>query len=89
MNACELLSEVWRDLTRGQACTGPAQAVLDELVGAYSEPHRHYHTIEHVASLLRLLDEHGRGVLDHRQDREIEVKQQRQNSGQSTSALPR
>jgi predicted metal-dependent HD superfamily phosphohydrolase len=65
MNACKLLSDVWRDLTRRQACTGPAaQAVLSELVRAYSEPHRHYHTVEHVASLLRLLDEHGRGVLD-------------------------
>lgn len=65
MNACEPLSDVWRELTRRQACTGPAaQAVLDELVRAYSEPHRHYHAIEHVASLLRLLDEHGRGVLD-------------------------
>jgi predicted metal-dependent HD superfamily phosphohydrolase len=65
MNACELLSDVWRDLTHRQACTGPvAQAVLDELVRAYSERHRHYHTIEHVASLLRLLDEHGQGVLD-------------------------
>ena len=65
MSACELLSDVWRDLTRRHTCTGPAvQAVLDELVQAYSEPHRHYHTIEHVASLLRLLDEHGRGVLD-------------------------
>jgi predicted metal-dependent HD superfamily phosphohydrolase len=65
MNACELLSDVWRDLARRQACTGPAaQAVLDELVQAYSQPHRHYHTIEHVASLLRLLDEHGHGVLD-------------------------
>ena len=65
MNACQPLSDVWRELARRQACTGPAvQAVLDELVRAYSEPHRHYHTIEHVASLLRLLDEHGRGVND-------------------------
>lgn len=32
---------------------------------AYAEPHRHYHTIEHIASLLRLLDEHGHEVMDH------------------------
>src|SRR5262245_8133597 len=65
MNAGELLSDVWRDLTHRQARTGPAaQAVLDELVQAYSEPHRHYHSIEHVSALLQLLDKHGRGVLD-------------------------
>jgi predicted metal-dependent HD superfamily phosphohydrolase len=49
---------------RRQACAGTAAQVLDELVRAYAEPHRHYHTIEHVASLLRLLDEHGHGVID-------------------------
>ena len=65
MSSCELMSDVWRDLTRRQACTGPAaQTVLNELVQAYSEPHRHYHTAEHVASLLQLLEEHGRVVLD-------------------------
>jgi predicted metal-dependent HD superfamily phosphohydrolase len=65
MNAREQLSDVWRDLTLHQARTGPAaQAVLDELVQAYSEPHRHYHTIKHVTALLQLLDKHGRGVLD-------------------------
>src|SRR5262245_56128499 len=65
MNPCELLSDVWRNLTRRQTRTEPAaQAVLDELMQAYSEPHRQYHTIEHVASLLQLLDKHGRGVLD-------------------------
>jgi predicted metal-dependent HD superfamily phosphohydrolase len=63
MKASELLSDVWHDLTRHQACPEPAaQAVLDELVQAYSEPHRHYHTIEHVASLLRLLNEHERRI---------------------------
>ena len=65
MNAHEQLSDVWCDLTRRQVRTGPAaHAALDELVQAYSEPHRHYHTIKHIASLLQLLDEHGRGVLD-------------------------
>ena len=30
---------------------------------AYSEPHRHYHTLSHIADLLQLLDEHG-GIAD-------------------------
>ena len=32
-------------------------ALFDELVARYSEPHRHYHTLEHVAACLDALDE--------------------------------
>jgi predicted metal-dependent HD superfamily phosphohydrolase len=65
MNARERLSDDWRDLAGRLACLGPGiETVLDELVRAYSEPHRHYHTTEHIASLLRLMDEHGQGVID-------------------------
>lgn len=47
-------------------CAGPAaEAVLDEFVRAYGQSHRHYHTLDHIAALLRLLEEHGRGVGDH------------------------
>src|SRR5262245_66285948 len=65
MNARERLCEVWRDLALRHVCAGPAtHALLDELVRAYSEVHRHYHTIEHVGSLLQLMDEHGHGIVD-------------------------
>jgi predicted metal-dependent HD superfamily phosphohydrolase len=65
MNACALVSDVWRNLMHRRGCSAPAaQAVLDEFVHAYAEPHRHYHTIEHVASLLRLMDEHGHAIVD-------------------------
>jgi predicted metal-dependent HD superfamily phosphohydrolase len=33
--------------------------VLEDLVQAYGEPHRHYHTVDHIGSLLALLDLHG------------------------------
>ncbi len=35
----------------------PARAypVFDRLVAAYEEPHRHYHTLEHVAEVLRVV----------------------------------
>ena len=36
----------------------PSHRVLIELTRRYCEPHRHYHTIEHIASMLR----HGRGL---------------------------
>ena len=39
-----------------------ATATLDELVRAYSEPGRHYHNLDHIATLLELLDRHGEAV---------------------------
>ena len=65
MKAGKLPADVWRDLARHEGCPEVgAQAVQDELMRAYTEPHRHYHTIEHVALLLALMDEHGHAVVD-------------------------
>ncbi len=33
-----------------------ANPVLDRLVAAYSEPHRHYHTLEHLAEMVAVAD---------------------------------
>jgi predicted metal-dependent HD superfamily phosphohydrolase len=38
--------------------------VLEEMARAYREPHRHYHTLDHIAALLELLDRHGVGAVD-------------------------
>ena len=65
MSPRELLSREWRDLASRHHCeTSSTQALLDELLRAYCEPIRQYHTIEHIASLLRQLDDHGRAVVD-------------------------
>jgi predicted metal-dependent HD superfamily phosphohydrolase len=65
MSASELLSQVWRDLASRRHCEpSRAQELLHELLGAYSEPNRHYHTTQHIASLLRLLDDLGQAVVD-------------------------
>ena len=65
MSPRELLSHVWRDLAGRHHCeTSSAEVLLDELLGAYSEPSRHYHTIEHIASLLLQLNDHGLAVAD-------------------------
>ena len=65
MSPREMLSRKWRDLASRHHCeTSSAQALLDELLRAYSEPNRQYHTIEHIASLLRQLDDHGQAVVD-------------------------
>jgi predicted metal-dependent HD superfamily phosphohydrolase len=37
--------------------SGGGSAVLHDLLGRYAEPHRHYHTLEHIAACLRMLDE--------------------------------
>lgn len=64
MNARELVSDAWRDLVRRHGRDVPsAENTLEELLRAYAESHRHYHTLDHIADLLRLLEEHG-GVSD-------------------------
>jgi predicted metal-dependent HD superfamily phosphohydrolase len=64
MNAHELVSDAWRDLVRRHGSDAVlAESTLEELVRAYAEPHRHYHTLDHIADLLRLLETHG-GVSD-------------------------
>jgi predicted metal-dependent HD superfamily phosphohydrolase len=65
MTALQLFSETWRALAQRQGLTGPqTRMVLDELVAAYLQPARQYHTLEHIAQLLRQLEEHGDAVLD-------------------------
>jgi predicted metal-dependent HD superfamily phosphohydrolase len=47
----------WRsDFGGGDADDADVDAAFDELVACYGEPHRRYHTIEHVASVLRFAD---------------------------------
>ena len=66
MTAQALLSETWRRLAARQGVRAPmAEPVLDELIGAYLQPARQYHTLDHIAALLRQLEEHKDGVIDH------------------------
>ena len=64
MNARKLVCDAWRELVRRHGSDAVlAESTLEELVRAYAEPHRHYHTLDHIADLLRLLETHG-GVSD-------------------------
>lgn len=47
----------FRDLWKRVAAKGNADEVFDFLVQKYSEPHRKYHTLEHIQACLELLDE--------------------------------
>jgi predicted metal-dependent HD superfamily phosphohydrolase len=54
-----LVQRCWDDLALRKGCDAPAAAATRAaLLRAYGEPHRHYHTLDHVASLLMLLDRH-------------------------------
>lgn len=62
MTAEEAVGGAWHGLARLHGWNADrAPAVLEELVLAYRQPHRHYHTLDHVAELLHLLHEHGDG----------------------------
>lgn len=52
----EALQTGWVRLL-GRFSVSPADAypVFDRLVAAHSEPHRHYHTLEHVAEMLKVV----------------------------------
>jgi predicted metal-dependent HD superfamily phosphohydrolase len=64
MTVQELVSRAWRDLAHRHGCAADsAERVLADLVRAYGEPHRHYHTLSHIANLLQLLGEH-EGIAD-------------------------
>ena len=65
MNVRVIVQRCWVELATRHDFSGPAsQRVLDELLHAYAEPHRFYHTLDHIAALLRLLDEHGLDAKD-------------------------
>lgn len=60
MTASEEVTRVWRDIAHRHGCeAASADTVLAELLRAHSEPHRHYHTLEHIAELLQCLEEQG------------------------------
>ena len=59
MSPEELVGATWRNLAHRQgASAAAAEAVLEEVIRAYREPARHYHTLAHIAVLLRQLEGH-------------------------------
>ena len=56
MSAAAALRDRWRALWPGGP-SGAIDAVYRDLVARYTEPHRAYHTLGHVADCLRRLDE--------------------------------
>ncbi|MDG4822527.1 metal-dependent phosphohydrolase [Asanoa sp. WMMD1127] len=54
------LATAWRAAARGAGATADDHAVDAEgsaLLARWAEPHRHYHTLEHLATVLSIVDE--------------------------------
>ena len=65
MDPLDQVQRCWNGLVLRRGCdTRAAAAVLEEMVQAYGEPHRHYHTLDHIAALMTQLDRHGADVAD-------------------------
>jgi predicted metal-dependent HD superfamily phosphohydrolase len=65
MNARERVERCWQDIALRRGWAEPATtAVREELVRAYGEPHRHYHTLDHIAELIDLFERHGQGIAE-------------------------
>jgi predicted metal-dependent HD superfamily phosphohydrolase len=52
------LSHAWRAALPASAPSGAVSRALDDLLARWNEPHRHYHTAEHLANVLAVLEEH-------------------------------
>lgn len=46
------LLETWRNAWRGLGVSNPDEALFHQLVVCYSEPHRRYHTLQHLSECL-------------------------------------
>lgn len=54
------LIERWRDAARGAGATDPAgvDRAGQRLLAGWREPHRHYHTVDHLTAVLDVVDGH-------------------------------
>ncbi|RZU71931.1 putative metal-dependent HD superfamily phosphohydrolase [Micromonospora kangleipakensis] len=54
------LIERWRDAARGAGATDPAgvEQAGERLLAGWREPHRHYHTLDHLTAVLDVVDGH-------------------------------
>lgn len=53
----ENISKIWRSLTSKVTTQEISDQYLHGLIAAYSEPHRHYHTLKHIMHVIDLLKE--------------------------------
>jgi predicted metal-dependent HD superfamily phosphohydrolase len=52
------LIDTWREALPASVPIGVADRSGGDLLARWAEPHRHYHTVDHLAAVLRVIDEH-------------------------------
>jgi len=58
------LLHAWRDALPTSASVSAASKAGDELLSRWSEPHRHYHTVEHLDAVLSVIASHSDRAVD-------------------------
>jgi predicted metal-dependent HD superfamily phosphohydrolase len=58
----ETLQQFWLKHAKGVGVEQPSMPLLSQLVTAWSEPHRHYHSLRHLQECLQMLERWGRDV---------------------------
>jgi predicted metal-dependent HD superfamily phosphohydrolase len=59
------LTERWHALASPYHCRATRTGILDPIIRRYCEPHRHYHTLEHIEEMLAIIDEHRERLLEY------------------------
>lgn len=72
MTARDDLQASWRRLWQRLGADDNGKTTFDDLVARYGEPHRAYHTLEHVAACLKIFDE-GRHLAEHPDEVEFAI----------------
>lgn len=58
------LIDAWRDALPASALSRTAAAAGEELLARWSEPHRRYHTVDHLVAVLHVVDDHAHRAAD-------------------------
>ncbi len=58
------LSRAWRALIPGSSSPAAVSRVGDDLLIRWREPHRYYHTVDHLSAVLAVIDEFGDRAAD-------------------------
>jgi predicted metal-dependent HD superfamily phosphohydrolase len=59
------LIAAWHTLASPYHCRATRTGYLDPMLKRYREPHRHYHTLEHIGEMLAIIDEHRERLLEY------------------------
>lgn len=58
------LLHAWRDALPPSAPVAAVSRVGDDLLARWTEPHRHYHTVDHLQAVLAIIDDNAGGAVD-------------------------